>query len=136
MSDHFGISRALISATRIYFNCSRNSGRTTSLVESLKEGDRVVFTNVREAERVLRLAKQRGVSITYLVNNPKEPGDFLRNSEMPGRTIFDHSWVENFYLNRLKEAESDVGSLAGRLSGFLAEGNTKPETMRDAKWDL
>ena len=39
--DHFGIGAGLTGAMDIYFHASRGTGRTTSLVDSVKEGDRV-----------------------------------------------------------------------------------------------
>ena len=45
MSDAFGIGQAVQGAARVYFQTARASGRTVAMVESLKEGDRVIFNN-------------------------------------------------------------------------------------------
>lgn len=61
--DSFGIGAALKGAALIYFQASRRTGRTTSLVESLKDGDRVIFTNSNEADRVKRICYELGIKI-------------------------------------------------------------------------
>lgn len=47
--DHFGIGTALLGCAEVYFRCARRTGRTTSLVESLVSGDRVVCRTENEA---------------------------------------------------------------------------------------
>ena len=48
--DHFGIGAAMRGMFLNYMHSARRSGRTTSLVESVKDGDRIVFAERREAE--------------------------------------------------------------------------------------
>ena len=54
--DHFGIGAALLGAANIYFNSARQTGRTTSLIESVKDGDRIIVSHgdpvVRSAVRL------------------------------------------------------------------------------------
>lgn len=59
--DHYGIGNAIKGIVGAYAESARRTGRTTSLVESVKDGDRVIFTNGREADRVKRLCAERGV---------------------------------------------------------------------------
>ena len=71
--DHFGIGAAIHGAAMIYTSSSRRTGRTTSLVESVKDGDRIIFNNHKEAERVRRLCLERGVEVECIVLDPKHP---------------------------------------------------------------
>lgn len=68
------------------------------------------------------------------------PEDMHKIYEMgasEGRTIFDHSWVELFYLNAIKDAKSQLQHLATELSVF---GEAHRETQRKAmdlyRWRL
>lgn len=138
--DHFGIGAALEGAAQIYFRSARRSGRTTSLVESLKTGDRVVFLDAREADRVKMLCKERGVEIEVTVLDPKRPGDiFHKNGSLPaeGRMLFDHGWLEAFYLFRLQEAARHVDELQKAISGYgAAHRETKRRAEELVKWRL
>ena len=57
--DAFGIGQAMEGTALTYFRASRQTGRTTSMIESLKDGDRVVFRTAGERDRVMRLLKER-----------------------------------------------------------------------------
>jgi hypothetical protein len=117
--DHFGIGNGVDSAVRIYFQSARRSGRTTSLVESLKTGDRVVFSTQKEARRVLSLCKERDVVIEAIVCDPESPERlFHRGSPSDAsRTVFDHGWVEQFYFNAIERARADIDAFQRNLSG-------------------
>ncbi len=70
--DHFGIGAAMLGGARIYVQSARRTGRTLSLVESAKEGDRLVFAEPREADRVRRLCLERGVKVDCIVIDPRQ----------------------------------------------------------------
>ena len=57
--DFFGIGTALQGSAQIYFRSSRTTGRTTNLVDSVKEGDRIVCASGDEARHVERLLHER-----------------------------------------------------------------------------
>jgi hypothetical protein len=99
MTDLFGIGAAIRGLVDIYFKSARGTGRTKTLIEHIKDGDLVIFTNLREAERVRRLCElERGIKIKYIVINPKNPEQiFEKTYWYQGRIIFDHSWIEEFY---------------------------------------
>ena len=114
---------------RTYFMGARQTGRTVSLVEALKDGDRVIFTNNREAERVKRLVKERGIKIDCMVVDPATPERLFEHPQSVGRTIFDHSWVEDFYLNGIERRQKDMAQWERDLSGT---GEAHRETRRAA----
>jgi hypothetical protein len=129
--DFYGIGQALMGAMNIYFQGARRSGRTLSLVNSLKDGDRVVFDNEREARRVERLCKERGVmKVSFIVIDPKQPERLFERVTSQGRTIFDHSWVERFFLDSHERAMRDLASLEIQASGY---GEAHLETGRKAE---
>ena len=130
--DHFGIGSGVEGAARIYFQSGRRTGRTTSLVDSLKDGDRVVFLSEQEGRRVKSLCKDRGVNIEMIVSDPKSPDRLFGRGSPSGdeRTIFDHSWVEQFYLEAIARAQRDIDHFQKELSG---RGESHRETERQAQ---
>lgn len=135
--DHFGIGAAVTGAARIYFQSARRTGRTTSLVDSLKDGDRVVFQSQREGQRVKSLCKERGVNIEIVISDPRHPeGLFSRGTAgSDARLVFDHSWVEDYYLNTLTRASDEIDRLQTQLSGYSEpHRETKRRAEELAKW--
>lgn len=135
--DHFGIGAAMKTANLIYSQAARRTGRTTSLVESLKDGDRVVFINRIDAECMQRLCRERGAKVDCIVVDVKEPYELMRRAPSEGRTLFDHTWVERFYLHQIEQASKEIDHLQRESSGF---GTPHIETRRTAielsKWDV
>lgn len=135
--DHFGIGSGVSGAAHTYFQASRRTGRTRSLVEIVKDGDRVVFLTEREARRVQHLCKERGVSIEVVVCDPRTPERLLRrgNPSHDERMIFDHNWIEQFYLNAIQQAADDIDRLQTQMSGRgLPHMKTKKQAEEFAKW--
>ena len=128
--DHFGIGAAIQGAARIYIQSARHTGRTQSLVDSVKEGDRVIFTDRKEAERVKRLCSERAVKIECLVIDPKRPDLAYQHGSSKGRTIFDHQWIEEYYLITIDRAMKDIDHIESQLSG---DGFPHLETRRKAE---
>jgi len=134
--DHFGIGAAIHAAAFIYTQSARRTGRTTSLVESVKDGDRIVFSDEREALRVQRLCAERGVQVECRVVNPKTPDRIFEMGTPQGRTIFDHSWVEQRYMMAIAYTMREIDHLEREASGY---GEAHRETARKAeeiaKWN-
>lgn len=135
--DHFGIGAAIQGMARMYFHSARRTGRTTSLVESVKEGDRIVFADSREAERVRRLCIERGVNVECVVIEPKMPERVFERGTPEGRTIFDHSWVEQRYLEVIERAQQEIDHLERQASGYgEAHRETKRKAEELARWRI
>lgn len=128
--DHFGIGSAMHGMASVYFQSARRTGRTMSLVESVKDGDRIVFANPREAERVRRMCLERGVEVECVVIDPETPERVLERGTSQDRTIFDHSWIEQFYTRAIERAAQDIDHLERQASGF---GEAHRETRRRAE---
>lgn len=137
--DFFGIGAAIEGAMRVYFASARQTGRTFSLVESLKNGDRVCFVNSQQAERVKKLCKEREIDIEYIIVDPHRPEDIFQYGSVSGdgRTIFDHVWLEEFYLHVIEQVRLRVDYLERETSGYgAAHRETKRQAIEMAKWGI
>lgn len=128
--DFFGIGAAIHGAARIYSQSARHTGRTDSLVESVKDGDRICFANSKEAERVRRLCLGRGVNVECITVDPKQAERIFEHGTSQGRTLFDHSWVELYYLSAIERAGAEIDHLQQQASGY---GELHRETRRRAE---
>ena len=114
--DHFGIGSAVKSVAEVYFRSARRTGRTSSLVASVKNGDCIIFIDSREADRVKRLCRERGVEVECIVIDPKQAEQVYERKPLPGRTIFDHSWVEQYYRIAIDRAQQSIDCLERETS--------------------
>jgi len=133
--DHFGIGAGLLGAANIYFQGARQTGRTTSLIESVKDGDRIVVRNRQEEYFLKRRMEGRGLKVDILAVDPATPEKLYRHPKSQGRTIFDHQWLEDYYNISLRSIAKSLGNMQKELSGF---GTAHAETQRGyeemAKW--
>lgn len=127
--DIFGIGNAIRGCLTIYFQGARRSGRTTHMIDSLHDGDRVVFSNSVEADRVRRLCKERGVDVDIVTVDPRRPYDLFERPTSRRRTVFDHIWVEQYYQAAFDRAEADLKHITTQCSGY---GEAHRETRRRA----
>jgi hypothetical protein len=128
--DHFGIGQALQGVLRGYFAGARRSGRTTSLVESVRDGDRVVCANLQTAEQLRQLLRERDLAVEVVMIPATEPERLFQLGTSTGRTLFDHVWIEAHYLHALAVAEGVVDTLQRETSGF---GTAHVETRERAR---
>jgi hypothetical protein len=128
--DHFGIGHAVAACLGMYINSARRTGRTTSLVESLKDGDRVVCLAGNEAQRLRELVRERGVDVEVIVVPIDQPHKLFEQAPAVGRTIFDHTWVEAFYERSIRHTMEHLDHLERQASGF---GAAHRETARAAR---
>lgn len=115
MIDQFGIGKVLEVAAVTYTQAARRTGRTTQMVAGLKDGDRVLFNNKAEAERVRRLCLGQGLKVNCIVIDPRRLDSLIEKGRCKGDTIFDHSWLEEYYLVRTREAQAMLQTIADRL---------------------
>lgn len=109
MMDKFNYAKKIKSD--IYSVCikSRRTGRTMEMINSLKNGDVVVFSSNAEAERVEYLIKKRNINIKSIVINPKNSAKLYETQAGNNRRfIFDHSWVEEYFLNAVDKCEKEI----------------------------
>ncbi|SEG15305.1 hypothetical protein [Marinobacterium lutimaris] len=128
--DLFGIGNALQAMVRIYTQSARRTGRTTLMLDSLKDGDRVVCRSSNEARRLKNLVRERGLDVGCIVVSPECPERLFDYGTPQGRTVFDHDWVESYYELSLARAVSDIERLHRQFSGY---GEVHRETARAAR---
>lgn len=118
--DFFGIEAGVRAALGMYFAASRATDRSTTLLSSLKDGDRVIFASEQERRRFAGMARDRELKIDCVVIDPKAYVDeaIHRLGTSRGRTIFDHSWIEIYYIDALRSASQDIDRFQERLSGW------------------
>lgn len=114
MIDQFGIGKSLEIAAMTYTQVARRTGRTTQMVAGLKSGDRVVFSDHREAARVQQLCRQQGLEVRCIVIEPNRPDTLIEQGRYSGDTIFDHSWLESFYLGQLRNMHNTLYEIVER----------------------
>jgi hypothetical protein len=133
--DLFGIGQAVKGAVSIYFRSARGGGRTISMVESVKDGDRICFTNRKEADRVSKLCQERNVSVECIVIHPHMPEKLFERGSSIGRTIFDHSWVEEYYLHAIEQCARSIDHFERETSGYgEAHRKTRRAAIESSKW--
>lgn len=127
--DTYGIGSAVLGVVQAYMQGARHTGRTTSLVAQVKDGDRIYFTDCAECERVRRLCLDRGVTVECVVIPRNGLDSLITEGTGKGRTWFDHSAVEIYYLQAIIEARNYIDQLTTHLSGF---GTAHLDTKRKA----
>ena len=116
MSDFFGIGNAIKKLIDKYRYSSRFSGRTTNLINSVKTGDRVVFTKQNTADDFERQCKARDVEIECVAINPSRKDFPFGLHTVQGRTFFDHTWVEEAYTQAIDNVYNRINFYERELS--------------------
>lgn len=127
--DLFGIGSALKGVAHAYFHCSRQTGRTTMMIDSIKDGDRIIFAHRNESERVQRICKERGLDVDCIFASTRDPSRIFEHGSSLGRTVFDHGWVEEYYLNAMDRCAAEIRHFETGLSGY---GEAHRKTKREA----
>ena len=135
--DFFGIGAGIEGAVKIYFQSARRTGRTISLINSLKTGDRIVFHNEKEARRVSNLCKEKGINIKYIIVPINNLSKIFEKGSSQGRTIFDHLWVEKYYLAEINKIKNEITSFQLEVSGWNeAHEKTRQQAKEYTKWNI
>lgn len=108
----YNIPEGVRSSIEVFFNCSRGTGRTTSMLKSLKIGDTVVFLTHEEARRVYNQCRSVGIQLLCLVAGVEEVDKIIRHSRHCDTLVLDHRWVEEYYKHAIEIATKDLEVLA------------------------
>lgn len=114
--DQFGISTALLAAARIYFQTARDTGRTTRFINSLKDGDRVVFCNPKDMRHFQVHAHQMGRHFECVLASPKRLAELQLPRRSGQRTVFDHTWLEEYWLAEMEKTSAFVSRFEAEMS--------------------
>ncbi len=134
--DMFGIGTAMRGMVTVYMQMARRTGRTASMIESVKDGDRLVFIDPKESMRAHRLCVERGVNVECIVIPIHDPGRIFQRGTSHGRTLFDHRWVAEFYREAIERCARDIDDLEKQASGFgAAHRETKRQAIEASRWE-
>lgn len=132
--DHFGIGNAMRALAHAYIQTARQSGRTTRLLDSLKDGDRVVCATPREAEVLTKKCRERGLKVDCISVPPGEIHRLLDRKKSERRTVFEHTWVEQFHLYQIERTAAEIDGFEDVLSTWDGIGkDPRPKPFR-ADW--
>lgn len=133
--DHFGIGAAFLAMWRVYIASARQTGRTTSLLDSVKAGDRVIVVTSGEARRLRQLCAERGVDVECIARDPRAAENLFELGTSQGRTLFEHTWLEAYYLATVERAAAQVDHFERELSGYgAAHRETRRRAIELARW--
>lgn len=128
--DHFGIGTALQAMLQTYESTARRTGRTTSLIESLRDGDRVVVESAAAKRHIVGLLRERGLQVDVIVVDPVKFSELFNHAPSQGRTLFEHTWLVARYKHLLEMGANDIDRWQRETSGY---GTAHIETRREAQ---
>lgn len=120
MTEQYGFGKELQSSIQNIEQSMRRTGRTTRMLEALKDGDRVVTYSEASASYLRQLIRERGLNVNVRVCEPT-PGalaDMERVKASDGETVFDHTWIYMYYRAALDGASAMLNRRAVQLSGW------------------
>lgn len=138
--DNYGIGSAASMALHLYESASRRSGRTSRMIAAAGEDDLIVCRTEKEAERLRRLLKEAG-KCTKVKAIPHTDELHERIGARPrGRAIFDHSWVHQFFVDAVKDAEDNLQRIEDALSSVprdrIAEKSHPMNIQRRSRFQI
>jgi hypothetical protein len=89
----------------------RGTGRTTSMLDRMKDNDVGVFASHVEARRFVALAKSCGKDVLVTVVDPKEPVEFSRPLSRDTQFVLDHNWIEEYLQNTIQYVSERIGDI-------------------------
>jgi len=121
MYDPWGVGEAIQHGMRMYSHGKRATGRSTLLLNSVKDGDTIVFAFRAEAQRMRRLLLEAEKSaVNIIVHDPNQglhyAADFiLERYNRKGQIYFDHTWFEALYLYEMQSLMHGMDRFKSRL---------------------
>lgn len=127
--DHFGIGPALQALLRVYLTGARGTGRTTSLINSVRDGDRIICGRLDEQRRLRELLFRANRDVEVIAIPPGHIDVIAALPPCGGRTLFEHTWVAEFYERALAQAARNIDELqkaTSRSADLLGIPEIKP----------
>jgi hypothetical protein len=121
ITQDYGIGSAALMAVYLYENASCASGRTTRLLDRAGNDDLIVCLTEQTARSYRQQLRRLGKPSTAVICVPiSDDVDHRIRSCLHGRRYrhvhFDHSWIYEFYMDRLRRTEFHLDSLTTALS--------------------
>jgi hypothetical protein len=124
--DYLGIGAELNAIMEVFFRAKRRTGKTTRLIDQLKDGDTVVCHSERDSRFLRRELTKHNLNVTVLFYGEHMMHEFMRNCmaayRTPGKLIFSHEWLELYYTKVLQDAAYSIGRLESDLSNQTPNG--------------
>ena len=114
--DIFGLGNMIKGATAVTLHSSRRTGKTTLLLNNVRDGDRVVFGSHASARDFESRCKERGVKVECIVLEPRRPERLFGRQKPTGRTHFDHTWIEDRYMLAIEGVTDELDEWTRRFS--------------------
>lgn len=121
--DIYNIGKDILNQIDYYISTKRGTGRTTYLLNKVKNDDVVIFVDLMQANYFEKLAKSKGINVICRIIDPDdypsvEFQNKLRSVRSKGNTYFDHVWIEKFYKNYMIDAIRQLGYMQIDLSNY------------------
>lgn len=129
--DFYGIGSAVKGVVSGYLRQARQTGRTTHLIDNLRDGDMVIFVNHSHADKVKRACKERGINVKMQVLDLKYPR--LDFPAVSGRCFIDHVWVEQYFQLLLDRGIQDIDIIQARCGGAKMPESSMAESSAN-RW--
>lgn len=100
-----------------YMLLARQTGRTTLMINRVNDGDQIIFADRKEAERVRNLLKQIGKKVACHTIPPTKAHFVVEYKYNKGKTFFDHTWIEQYYLDCINRSEQYLDHLQQLIRG-------------------
>lgn len=132
--DEFGFGTALLGVLRVLRMTARATGRTRRMIERCSDGDIIIFTNAKEAQRVESIAaRQHNKKLHCIVVEELSLGRVLDEPKLQGlrgRVHFDHSWVEDYHERKVVMTMRDLASVLEQVSRAPPTGAVSQDAER------
>lgn len=118
VTDAHNMVEACLAGMQVYKLAARQTGRTERLLASLGRGDAVIVGSEAEARRMrARLGKRSGlIAVVVLDPTVGYPATAAHGWKTKGQAVFDHTWVEAFFIEQIRLLKSGVAMMEERLS--------------------
>jgi hypothetical protein len=118
MSDAYGVGNSLMAFHHSMVMASRRTGRTSRMVESLKDGDRVVVASSGMKRYLADLIRKTGKKVDVIVLEPHDNYRLSLFGTSVGKTYFDNDWVEKYYKHELENISKNLRRMEEKVSGY------------------
>ena len=129
--DEYGLFSAVKAGLHTFSMMARRTGRTTRMIERIKDGDILICSTSderRDIERGLREAGKDKVKIVVQDPTKRFDNPALRTN---GEVHFDHWWVEQRIADALKVTEADLVHIRAAIQReYRLEDSRAPEVGR------
>ncbi|MEA3389638.1 MAG: hypothetical protein U9R64_10270 [Pseudomonadota bacterium] len=135
--EDYGIGPALKMAALTFMQASRRSGRTSRLIERALDGDWIIVGKDEESRRLeirLREAGKKGVRVRRFSPSYDGVQRLIQNRPADGMVHFDHSWLEQYWLNEHAVIQAELAKAVGHLSGRPQGRALEPMSINFEAW--